>query len=223
MISDSFHILRIIHIAFRYITSIRGGHRTEEGCFVAEYQNAVNQTFLAGNRGGRNPLFVHSASLQELTNGGRGEETDEGRNQGQPWSCVEQCADSPPDPVARAKKKPTRSRRPLSHDSSYDRYRFPFQSLFCLHLGLSPSPATLSASLPPRVRFGMILPKLRNARVRTHHLVGWRTEKKERDAEGWRAGMSSSRTRSPLYMCPNGEGLILIACDIRKWWDGDLE
>lgn len=73
MISDSFHIFRIIHIALRYIASIRGGCRTEEGCLVAGYQNAVNQTFLAtGNRGGRNPLFVHSASLRELTNRGEG-------------------------------------------------------------------------------------------------------------------------------------------------------
>ena len=30
---------------------------------------------------------------------------------------------------------------------------------------------SLSASLAPRIRFGMISPKLRNARVRTHHLV----------------------------------------------------
>lgn len=94
-----------------YITSIRGGYRTKEGCLNAEYQNAVNQTFLAtGNRGGRNPLFVHSASLRECTSRGL-KGTDEGRNQGQPWSCVGQCADSPSCPVARASTFGRRSLR----------------------------------------------------------------------------------------------------------------
>lgn len=94
-----------------YITSIRGRYRTKEGCLIAEYQNAVNQTFLAtGNRGGRNPLFVHSASLRECTSWGL-KGTDEGRNQGQPWSCVGQCADSPSCLVARASTFGRRSLR----------------------------------------------------------------------------------------------------------------
>lgn len=69
---------------------------------------------------------------------------------------------------------------------------------------------SLSVSLAPRIRFGMILPKLRNARVRTHHLVRWR-KGEERETEGWRRWTSSCRTCSLLYMCPNGKGLILIA------------
>lgn len=65
---------------------------------------------------------------------------------------VSDNAPSSPSPFRPRKhhrvKKPTRSRRPLSHDSSYDRYRFPFQSLFCLLLDLSLLPlATPSASL----------------------------------------------------------------------------
>lgn len=157
MISDSFHIFRIIYIVLRYITSIRDGYRTEEGCLVAEYQNAVNQTFLAtGNRGGRNPLFVHSASLQELTNGegrGRGEETDEGRNQGQPWSCVEQCANSPLYPVARAS---TFERRSLRDPAD----RFPTTPPTTVTGFLSnPFFASISAflPLPPRCRLLLLL------------------------------------------------------------------
>lgn len=72
MISDSFHVSRTIYISLRYITSIRQWvYRIEERCLIAEYQNAINQTFLAtGNRGGRNCLFVHSASLRECTSRG---------------------------------------------------------------------------------------------------------------------------------------------------------
>lgn len=91
----SWHCIALYYIDKEWV------YPTREGCFISEYQNAVNQTFLAtDNRSGRNPLrsFCVIAGMYEP----RGEGSDKGRNQDQPWSCVGQCADSPSYPVARA-------------------------------------------------------------------------------------------------------------------------
>jgi len=105
----------------------------------------------------------------------RDEGADEGRNQGQPWSCVGQCADSLP-------LIPSPAQAP-SEEEAYEISPIAFPRLLLRPLQVSfpipflppprPfSPAMLSASLASRARFGMILPKLRNARMRTHHFVG---------------------------------------------------
>lgn len=154
----------------------------------------------------------------------RGEGTDEGRNQ--PWSCVGQCADSPPYPVARAS---TFRRRSLRDPAD----RFPTTPPTTV-TGFLSNPFFASTSaflpLPPRCRLLLLLVQDSGwsyPSYETHvcaRIILLDDEKGEkRDTEGWRGETSSSRTRSPLYMCSNGERLILIACDIRKWWQGDAE
>lgn len=100
------------------------------------------------SRDGRNPLLV-PASLRECANRrDEGERSTRVVSRAIPGRVSDNAPSSPsPSPFRPRKhrrvKKPMRSRRPLSHDSSYDRYRFPFQSLFCLLLDLSSSPPSL--------------------------------------------------------------------------------
>lgn len=177
--------------------------------------------FLAtDNRGGRNPLLVHSAGMYKPRGEGRSTRVVTGTN---PGRVSDNAPTLPSCPVARAS---TFGRRSLRAD------RFPTTPPTTVTGFLSnPFFASTSAFLPllPRrlllrlvQESGWSYPSYETHVCARIISSDWR-KGKERDAEGWRGGTSSSRIRSSLYMCPNDEGLILIACDIRKWWKGDLE
>lgn len=113
MISDSFYIFRIIHIALRYYTnkgwishrrrvSHRRASKRGKSDVSRHRQPGWKKYFSLGS-------FCVIARMYEPR--ARGVRSAEGRNQGQPWSCVEQCADSPPYPVARASTFGRRSLR----------------------------------------------------------------------------------------------------------------